>query len=140
MNIVLPSHQAQYSFTDRNQYKIIIKYSKWSFYYPLTSQAAISLREKISYWTTVYLLRIPDTTFRFHLVGLDFCKERGFSELVLQTSANRTAAVNLYQKLGFHVVMSEYKSQLCFWIIRLANDPVVTMKKYLYSCKKCFHL
>ncbi|XP_056886482.1 putative N-acetyltransferase 8B [Takifugu flavidus] len=60
---------------------------------------------------------------------IDFCKERGFSELVLQTSAIRTAAVNLYKKLGFHIVLSDYKSQLCFWIIRLANDPVVTMKK-----------
>uniref|UniRef100_H3C2U0 N-acetyltransferase 8-like 2 n=1 Tax=Tetraodon nigroviridis TaxID=99883 RepID=H3C2U0_TETNG len=35
----------------------------------------------------------------------EFCEERGFSELVLQTSASRTAAVNLYKNLGFYVVL-----------------------------------
>ncbi|TWW62288.1 putative N-acetyltransferase 8B [Takifugu flavidus] len=42
---------------------------------------------------------------------IDFCKERGFSELVLQTSAIRTAAVNLYKKLGFHIVLTLSQSR-----------------------------
>uniref|UniRef100_A0A8C4HP55 N-acetyltransferase 8-like 2 n=1 Tax=Dicentrarchus labrax TaxID=13489 RepID=A0A8C4HP55_DICLA len=32
---------------------------------------------------------------------VDFCKERGFSEVVLETSSTQTAAVALYKKLGF---------------------------------------
>uniref|UniRef100_H2V579 N-acetyltransferase 8-like 2 n=1 Tax=Takifugu rubripes TaxID=31033 RepID=H2V579_TAKRU len=62
---------------------------------------------------------------------IDFCKERGFSELVLQTSASRTSAVNLYKKLGFQVILFEFETHAPSWIIRLANDPFVTMKKCL---------
>ncbi|XP_029683393.1 probable N-acetyltransferase camello isoform X1 [Takifugu rubripes] len=62
---------------------------------------------------------------------IDFCKERGFSELVLQTSASRTSAVNLYKKLGFQVILFEFETHAPSWIIRLANDLVVTMKKCL---------
>ena len=69
-----------------------------------------------------------------------FCKERGFSELVLETSASRTAAMNLYKKQGFHIVLLEFETHAPFWIIRLANDRIVKMKKHLKSSKKNDHL
>ncbi|XP_028854971.1 probable N-acetyltransferase CML1 [Denticeps clupeoides] len=40
---------------------------------------------------------------RLTQTAIDFCKERGFSKVVLQTSSTQEAAVALYRKTGFTV-------------------------------------
>nr|CBN80767.1 Probable N-acetyltransferase camello [Dicentrarchus labrax] len=62
---------------------------------------------------------------------VDFCKERGFSEVVLETSSTQTAAVALYKKLGFSQVLSHTDTQAPSWIVNLAKVTVLRMKKHL---------
>ncbi|XP_049419612.1 probable N-acetyltransferase camello isoform X6 [Epinephelus fuscoguttatus] len=62
---------------------------------------------------------------------MDFCKERGFSKVVLETSSPATAAVALYEKLGFRHVPSQMGTQLSVWMSTLARVTVVAMEKHL---------
>ncbi len=61
----------------------------------------------------------------------DFCKERGVSELVLDTTSTQTAAVALYKKLGFSHVLSHTHTPASSWIVWLARVTVFKMKKHL---------
>ncbi|XP_068451210.1 putative N-acetyltransferase 8B [Clinocottus analis] len=60
---------------------------------------------------------------------VDFCKERGFSKVVLETSSTQTAAVSLYKKLGFSHVVSHTKTH--DWILKLSMVSIVIMEKQL---------
>ncbi|XP_073325411.1 probable N-acetyltransferase camello [Pagrus major] len=62
---------------------------------------------------------------------IDFCKERGFSAVVLETASVRLAAVALYKKLGFSLVLKHTKSPTPSWILRLARVTLLLMKKQL---------
>nr|XP_046239088.1 N-acetyltransferase 8-like 2 [Scatophagus argus]XP_046239089.1 N-acetyltransferase 8-like 2 [Scatophagus argus]XP_046239090.1 N-acetyltransferase 8-like 2 [Scatophagus argus] len=62
---------------------------------------------------------------------IDFCKERGFSEVVLETSSTQTAAVALYKKLGFSLVVSHSKTHAPFWTTMLSKVKILRMKKHL---------
>ncbi|XP_059185894.1 probable N-acetyltransferase camello [Centropristis striata] len=62
---------------------------------------------------------------------VDFCKERGFSKVVLDTSSTRTASVALYKKLGFNLVLSYTKKTCPFWIVKLAMVKNLIMEKQL---------
>lgn len=62
---------------------------------------------------------------------VDFCKERGISEVTLETSSTQTAAVALYKKLGFSQVLIHTETQAPFWIVTLAKVTVIRMKKHL---------
>lgn len=62
---------------------------------------------------------------------INFCKERGFSELVLETSSTQTAAVALYKKLGFRLILSDAETQAPFWIMMLSKVKILRMKKCL---------
>ncbi|KAE8298300.1 Adenosine receptor A1 [Larimichthys crocea] len=62
---------------------------------------------------------------------VDFCKERGISEVTLETSSTQTAAVALYKKLGFSQVLTHTETQAPFWIVTLAKVTVIRMKKHL---------
>ncbi|XP_073325408.1 probable N-acetyltransferase camello isoform X2 [Pagrus major] len=62
---------------------------------------------------------------------IDFCKERGFSAVVLETSSTQQAAVALYKKLGFSLVLKHIKAPAPAWILRLARVTVLRMKKQL---------
>lgn len=62
---------------------------------------------------------------------VDFCKEQGFSEVVLETSSMQTAAVALYEKLGFSHVLSHTNTHASSWIVSLAKVTVLRMKKTL---------
>lgn len=60
---------------------------------------------------------------------IDFCKERGFSEMVLETSSTQTAAVALYKKLGFSLIPD--KSYVSTWVMVLSRVTILRMKKCL---------
>ncbi|XP_019952408.1 N-acetyltransferase 8-like 2 [Paralichthys olivaceus] len=62
---------------------------------------------------------------------VDFCKERGFSKVSLETSSIQTSAVALYKKLGFCHVLSHIKPEAHPWIVMLANVTVLRMEKQL---------
>ncbi|XP_049419780.1 probable N-acetyltransferase camello isoform X8 [Epinephelus fuscoguttatus] len=62
---------------------------------------------------------------------VDFCKERGFSKVVLRTSSTQAAAVALYEKLGFRHVPSQIGTELSVWMFVLARVTVVAMEKHL---------
>ena len=62
---------------------------------------------------------------------IDFCKERGFSAVVLETSCNQQAAVALYKKLGFSLVLKHNKSSVPSWMLMLARTTILRMKKQL---------
>ena len=64
---------------------------------------------------------------------IDFCKERGFSELVLETSSAQTAAAAMYKKMGFSVVLSHNSIYITSWISYLANVKILRMKIDLKS-------
>uniref|UniRef100_G3NPL0 N-acetyltransferase 8-like 2 n=1 Tax=Gasterosteus aculeatus aculeatus TaxID=481459 RepID=G3NPL0_GASAC len=52
---------------------------------------------------------------------VDFCKERGFSKVVLETSSTQVAAVQLYEKLGFSQVGSHKRTLTSDWILMLTK-------------------
>ena len=62
---------------------------------------------------------------------IDFCKERGFSAVMLETNCNQQAAVALYKKLGFSLVLKHTKSSSPSWMIMLARATLLRMKKQL---------
>ncbi|XP_034726360.1 N-acetyltransferase family 8 member 3-like isoform X1 [Etheostoma cragini] len=69
--------------------------------------------------------------FRMTQTVIDFCKERGFSKVVLETSSPATAAVALYKKLGFSYVLSHSKTQAPVWFVMLAKVSIFKMEKHL---------
>ncbi|XP_008300200.1 N-acetyltransferase 8-like 2 [Stegastes partitus] len=62
---------------------------------------------------------------------VDFCKERGFSKVVLETSTTQTPAVALYEKLGFSHVLSHTNGGVPSWVVSLAKVRVLRMEKRL---------
>ncbi|KAK2861823.1 hypothetical protein Q5P01_001356 [Channa striata] len=69
--------------------------------------------------------------FRMAQTVVDFCKEQGFSKLVLETSSTQIAAVMLYKKLGFIQTLTHAKSESPFWVIMLARVHIIRMEKFL---------
>ncbi|CAL9704526.1 unnamed protein product [Knipowitschia caucasica] len=62
---------------------------------------------------------------------VDFCKDRGCSKVVLETSSTQTAAVALYQKVGFKKVLEHKQTTAGFWITHISQITVLQMEKYL---------
>uniref|UniRef100_A0A671TH69 N-acetyltransferase 8-like 2 n=1 Tax=Sparus aurata TaxID=8175 RepID=A0A671TH69_SPAAU len=52
---------------------------------------------------------------------IEFCKERGFSAVVLENSSAQQAAVALYKKLGFSLVLKHTNSSAPSWMLMLAR-------------------
>ncbi|KAF3690131.1 N-acetyltransferase 8 [Channa argus] len=69
--------------------------------------------------------------FRLGQTVVDFCKEQGFSKLVLETSSAQMAAVTLYKKLGFSHTLTHTKAEAPFWVIMLARVYIIRMEKSL---------
>ncbi|XP_042352176.1 N-acetyltransferase 8-like [Plectropomus leopardus] len=69
--------------------------------------------------------------FRLAQTVVDFCKERGFSNVVLETSSTQVAAVALYEKLGFSHVLSHTKTHAPFWMVTLTRVKILIMEKHL---------
>ncbi|XP_068567843.1 N-acetyltransferase 8-like 2 [Cebidichthys violaceus] len=63
--------------------------------------------------------------------AVDFCKERDFSKVVLETSSTQTAAVSLYQKLGFSHVTTHTKTYTFDWIVMMTKVSILIMEKHL---------
>uniref|UniRef100_A0A665T8P6 Si:ch211-81n22.1 n=1 Tax=Echeneis naucrates TaxID=173247 RepID=A0A665T8P6_ECHNA len=70
------------------------------------------------------LCRRAGLGFRMAQIVLDFCRERGFSRVVLETSSTQTAAVALYKKLGFTHILSHTQTEAPLWVVTLANVTV----------------
>ncbi|XP_028854061.1 N-acetyltransferase family 8 member 3-like [Denticeps clupeoides] len=64
---------------------------------------------------------------RLTQTAIDFCKERGFSKVVLHTSSTQEAAVALYRKTGFAVTDVHYP----VWIAKLIGVTVLRMEHEL---------
>ena len=69
--------------------------------------------------------------YRLTQTVIDFCKERGFSKVVLQTTSTQAGAVALYNKLGFRHVLSHKEVQAPSWVILLTKATVLKMEKHL---------
>ncbi|KAF7208177.1 N-acetyltransferase 8-like 2 [Nothobranchius furzeri] len=69
--------------------------------------------------------------YRMTQVVIDFCKERGFTKVVLETTDTQMAAVALYKKLGFIHVLSHREAHTSFWVILLSRMTIVKMEKLL---------
>ncbi|XP_037391039.1 probable N-acetyltransferase CML1 [Pygocentrus nattereri] len=62
---------------------------------------------------------------------INFCKERGFSKIVLQTTSKQSAAVALYYKMGFKPVRTH--KQAPWWGLRLVGVSILRMEKILQA-------
>ncbi|XP_074531487.1 putative N-acetyltransferase family 8 member 5 [Halichoeres trimaculatus] len=62
---------------------------------------------------------------------IDFCKERGFSKVVLETSSTQASAVALYEKLGFRETHRHTETHAPFWLLPLTNVKILRMEKHL---------
>ncbi|XP_072237831.1 N-acetyltransferase 8-like 2 [Leuresthes tenuis] len=62
---------------------------------------------------------------------IDFCKERGFSKVVLETSSTQMAAVALYYKLGFSLALLHKETHAPFWLVLLSRVTILRMEKHL---------
>ncbi|KAM4741137.1 N-acetyltransferase 8-like 2 isoform 1-T2 [Anableps anableps] len=62
---------------------------------------------------------------------IDFCKERGFSKVVLDTTSTQMAAVDLYKKLGFKVVLTHRETHSPSWVVALTQVSILRLEKAL---------
>lgn len=62
---------------------------------------------------------------------LDFCKARGFTRLVVDVTSPQTAAVSMYQKLGFVQTASHRNTHTNRWFSKLARINVMRMEKFI---------
>lgn len=60
---------------------------------------------------------------------IDFCEEQGFSKVVLETSSTQRAAVALYKKLGFRLVLTHKTTESPQWITLLTRVTILKMEK-----------
>lgn len=65
------------------------------------------------------------------LKALDFCKGRGFSHLTVDVSTPQTAAISMFQKLGFVQKASHHNMYVNWWFSKLARINVVQMEKFI---------
>ncbi|KAM9813232.1 LOW QUALITY PROTEIN: N-acetyltransferase 8-like 2 [Neosynchiropus ocellatus] len=62
---------------------------------------------------------------------LDFSERQGFSKVVLETSSTQVAAIALYEKLGFELVLTHTNTDGPFWITWLSRVKIMKMEKKL---------
>ncbi|KAJ0068670.1 hypothetical protein NL108_010347 [Boleophthalmus pectinirostris] len=62
---------------------------------------------------------------------VDFCKERGFSKVVLETSSTQAAAVALYKMVGFDLVTTKRRAEAPLLLPFLARVSVLRMEKHV---------
>ncbi|KAJ3602082.1 hypothetical protein NHX12_029842 [Muraenolepis orangiensis] len=60
---------------------------------------------------------------------LDFCKQRGMTKVVLETSSSQTAGIALYQKMGFKHVRSYTKTHIPNWMMKINRVTIVVMER-----------
>lgn len=64
-------------------------------------------------------------------VAIDFCKKRGISELVLETSSTQVAAMKLYKKMGFSLVRIHKEAPGPSWVVIMARISIIRFKMSL---------
>lgn len=64
---------------------------------------------------------------------MDFCKERGFSKVVLETTSTQMAAVALYRKIGFTLVNTHTNTLAAEWMTKLSRVTILKMEKQIQS-------
>ncbi|XP_034541337.1 probable N-acetyltransferase camello [Notolabrus celidotus] len=62
---------------------------------------------------------------------IEYCKERGFSKVELETSSTQAAAVALYEKLGFTLVLTYTPTYTSDWVVQLTRVKFLKMEKLL---------
>ncbi|XP_033822003.1 probable N-acetyltransferase CML1 [Periophthalmus magnuspinnatus] len=62
---------------------------------------------------------------------VDFCKDRGFSKVVLETSSTQAAAVALYEKMGFKLILTHKRTEAGVWITHVSQITILKMEKYI---------
>ncbi|KAG7521161.1 putative N-acetyltransferase camello [Solea senegalensis] len=65
--------------------------------------------------------------------ALDFCKEQGYTRLVLDVSSPQTAAISLCQKFGFVKTATHSNTHANRWFSKLARINVMRMEKCVSS-------
>lgn len=63
--------------------------------------------------------------------AIKFCKERGFSKVVLETSSTQRAAVALYERKGFTLTHTHYTTESPQWVTNLTRVSILKMEKPL---------
>lgn len=61
----------------------------------------------------------------------EFCKSRGFSKIVLETTTIQRAGVALYYKMGFRLVQTQIHLEASWWVMRLIGVKILRMEKAL---------
>ncbi|CAG5978904.1 unnamed protein product [Menidia menidia] len=69
--------------------------------------------------------------YRLTQTVIDFCKDNGFSKVVLETSSTQTAAVALYYKLGFSLAYTHQETHAPPWLVFLTRVTILKMEKDL---------
>ncbi|XP_073727074.1 probable N-acetyltransferase camello [Misgurnus anguillicaudatus] len=61
----------------------------------------------------------------------DFCKERGFTKIILSTSLTQRAAVALYNKMGFKLVLVNTQTERPKWLFWMSQVKIWYMGKIM---------
>ncbi|KAK9515124.1 hypothetical protein VZT92_025793 [Zoarces viviparus] len=85
---------------------------------------------EMSHMVVVFPWRRKNLGSQLTRTALDFCKERGYSRLVLDVSSPQTAAISLYQKCGFVQTASRSDTHANRWFSKLARINVMRMEKF----------
>ncbi|XP_073727075.1 probable N-acetyltransferase camello [Misgurnus anguillicaudatus] len=59
----------------------------------------------------------------------DFCKERGFTKIILSTSLTQRAAVAFYYKIGYKLVLVNTQSERPKWLVWMSRLKILYMEK-----------
>ncbi|XP_063749326.1 probable N-acetyltransferase camello isoform X2 [Eleginops maclovinus] len=86
---------------------------------------------ELSHMVVVFPWRRKNLGSQLLRKALDFCKEQGYGRLVLDGSSPQTAAIALYQKLGFVQTSSHSNTHANRWISKLARINVMRMEKLI---------
>ncbi|KAM6925568.1 N-acetyltransferase 8 [Xenentodon cancila] len=86
---------------------------------------------EMSHLVVVFPWRRKNLGSRLMRKVLDFCKERGFTRIVTDVSSPQTAAISMYQKLGFVQTASHRNTHPNRWFSKLARINVLRMEKLI---------
>lgn len=87
---------------------------------------------EMSHMAVVFPWRRKNLGSQLTRKALDFCKDRGYARLVLDVSSPQTAAISLYQKLGFVQTASHSDTHANRWFSELARINVMRMEKFIW--------
>ncbi|XP_074536722.1 putative N-acetyltransferase camello [Halichoeres trimaculatus] len=86
---------------------------------------------EMSHMVVLYPWRRKNLGTRLMGKALDFCKDRGFSRLIVDVSSPQSAAISLYQKFGFIQTSSHRNTHSNRWFSKLARINVKQMEKFI---------